>query len=200
MTAHPENTLKDRKFCTFENLTFVPIQKKLIVAEMLTKEEVTANSIILPLLISILIANFFLPTGCLHWSVPYPMQRQSRSAIAKNEQERCPQLVDEGDPTCGVRVIAQIETIDSSVRLGSSRRGSYPSRVELSHMNNLASFGSIFFVWCWKINKKGFIVSNSKGRKTDLLNILLNTNIFINKHPVYCNIWKGRFKSFQDVK
>lgn len=40
VTAHPENTMKDRKFCTFENLTFVPIQKKMIVPEMLTKEEV----------------------------------------------------------------------------------------------------------------------------------------------------------------
>lgn len=27
--ANPENNFKDRKFCTFENLTFVPIQKKM---------------------------------------------------------------------------------------------------------------------------------------------------------------------------
>lgn len=40
VTAHPENTIKDRKFLTFENLTFVPIQSKMIIAEMLTKEEV----------------------------------------------------------------------------------------------------------------------------------------------------------------
>lgn len=38
--ANPENNFKDRKFCTFENLTFVPIQKKMIITEMLTKEEV----------------------------------------------------------------------------------------------------------------------------------------------------------------
>jgi len=38
--AHPENSIKDRKFLTFENLTFVPIQKKMIIAEMLTKEQV----------------------------------------------------------------------------------------------------------------------------------------------------------------
>ncbi|XP_046442991.1 xaa-Pro aminopeptidase 1-like [Daphnia pulex] len=38
--AKPENNFKDRKFCTFENLTFVPIQQKMIIAEMLTKEEV----------------------------------------------------------------------------------------------------------------------------------------------------------------
>ena len=40
ITAYPENNFKDRKFCTFENLTFVPIQKKMIIAEMLTREEV----------------------------------------------------------------------------------------------------------------------------------------------------------------
>lgn len=27
--ANPVNVFKDRKFCTFENLTFVPIQKKM---------------------------------------------------------------------------------------------------------------------------------------------------------------------------
>lgn len=39
--ANPKHTFKDRKFCTFENLTFVPIQKKMIIPEMLTSEEVT---------------------------------------------------------------------------------------------------------------------------------------------------------------
>lgn len=29
VSAKPENNFKDRKFCTFENLTFVPIQKKM---------------------------------------------------------------------------------------------------------------------------------------------------------------------------
>jgi len=38
--AHPEHKLKDRPFLTFENLTYVPIQKKMMIPEMLTKEEV----------------------------------------------------------------------------------------------------------------------------------------------------------------
>lgn len=60
--ANPKHTFKDRKFLTFENLTFVPIQKKMqvifvslyvilslhfcyeifrIIPEMLTSEEVS---------------------------------------------------------------------------------------------------------------------------------------------------------------
>lgn len=38
--ATPEYVTKDRKFCTFENLTFVPVQRKMIVADMLTAQEV----------------------------------------------------------------------------------------------------------------------------------------------------------------
>merc|ERR1712137_1496374 len=38
--AKTEHNFKERNFLTFENLTFVPIQRKLIVADMLTKAEV----------------------------------------------------------------------------------------------------------------------------------------------------------------
>ena len=41
VAARPEHNFKDLKFLTFENLTFVPIQRKMIVAEMLTKVEVS---------------------------------------------------------------------------------------------------------------------------------------------------------------
>ena len=59
VTANPENTFKDRKFCTFENLTFVPIQKKMIIAEMLTREEVY----------SILYKCSYYLNGCLYFCV-----------------------------------------------------------------------------------------------------------------------------------
>lgn len=38
--ARPKQKFKDIQFLTFENLTFVPIQQKMVVPEMLTKEEV----------------------------------------------------------------------------------------------------------------------------------------------------------------
>ena len=41
--ANPEHNFNNRGYLTFENLTFVPIQNKMIVAEMLTKEEVSAH-------------------------------------------------------------------------------------------------------------------------------------------------------------
>ena len=41
--AHPQQKFKDLQFLTFENLTYVPIQQKMVIPEMLTKEEVRSR-------------------------------------------------------------------------------------------------------------------------------------------------------------
>ncbi len=56
--AKTEHNFKERNFLTFENLTFVPIQRKLIVADMLTKAEVRAATTLFSLSLSLSLSPF----------------------------------------------------------------------------------------------------------------------------------------------
>ena len=56
--ARPKQKFKDIQFLTFENLTFVPIQQKMVVPEMLTKEEVSFCNIPVNCKIEISILGF----------------------------------------------------------------------------------------------------------------------------------------------